>query len=191
MGCGPSPGLQLAVGVIGLWMVLRVPTLDRLLSQLFAGIVKRMTDVDITNYANMLRLSSDYGISELFVDAEDWLAVKTLADLDLSHEGLLVLGIVRGDRYFGAPKGNYVAQPGDTLLVYGPVARLAELDDRPSGVEGEHAHRRAVAEQRRVERAEALAQAQRGIDTPNTEGAVQPDAPDDETLLTDATDQDA
>jgi hypothetical protein len=113
---GLRRGVIAAVGVLALTIIMRIPTLDRLLVRLFAGIVKRMTDVDVRDYGNMLRLSGDYGISELLVEPGDWLADMTLAELDLSHEGLLVLGIVRGDNYFGAPKGTYVARPNDTLL---------------------------------------------------------------------------
>jgi hypothetical protein len=167
---GLRRGIIAAIGVLALTFLMRVPTLDRLLVRLFAGIVERVTDVDVRDYGNMLRLSGDYGISELLVEPDDWLADKTLAELDLSHEGLLVLGIVRGDNYFGAPKGTYVARPDDTLLVYGPVNRLAELDDREQGAMGEVAHRNAVAAQREIEQREQVAQAEGGR-TPNVQGA--------------------
>ncbi len=169
-GGGFRKGLLLVIGLFVFWMVLRIPTLDRILSQWFAGLIKRATDVDVRNYGNMLRLSGDYGISELLIEPGDWLADKTLAELDLSHEGLLVLGIVRGDNYFGAPKGTYVARPDDTLLVYGPVNRLAELDEREQGAMGDMAHRNAVAAQRDIERRERVAQADEDGSRPNVEG---------------------
>jgi hypothetical protein len=168
---GLRRGLLLALGVIGLTFVMRIPTLDRLLVRLFSGILKRFTDVDVRDYGNMLRLSGDYGISELLVEIDDWLADRTLAELDLSHEGLLVLGIVRGDHYYGAPKGTYRARSGDTLLVYGPVERLAELDERRSGTAGEQAHRDAITAQREIERLERVAQATETGSTPNLTGA--------------------
>lgn len=175
-GSGFRRGLLLAIGLFAFWLVLRIPTLDRLLAQAFAGVIRRVTDVDVRNYANMLRLSSDYGISELLVEDDDWMADRSLQDLDLSHEGLLVLGIVRGDHYFGAPKGTYKARAGDTLLVYGPVDRLAELDERKAGTDGEVAHRDAVEAQRRRESQERMAEAVATGDTPNLEGAdAEPD----------------
>lgn len=170
-GSGFRRGMLLAVGLFGFWLVLRIPTLDRLLARAFAGLIKRVADVDIRNYANMLRLSSDFGISELLVEADDWMADRSLQDLDLSHEGLLVLGIVRGDHYFGAPKGTYRARPGDTLLVYGPVERLAELDERKAGTEGEAAHRDAVAAQQQREQRERIVEAVETGHSPNLEGA--------------------
>lgn len=177
-GSGLTRGMQILVGVFILWVILRIPTLDRVLARMFAGIVKRVTDVDIRDYGNMLRLSGDYGISELLVEPDDWMADRTLAQLDLSHEGLLVLGIVRGDHYFGAPKGSYTVRTGDTLLVYGPVRRLAELDERRSGTEGERAHRDAIVAQREIERVERAAQATETGDSPNLQGAEDADATD-------------
>lgn len=179
-GGGFRRGTLLAVGLFAFWLILRIPTLDRLLSQAFAGLIKRVTDVDVRNYANMLRLSGDYGISELLVEADDWMADRALQDLDLSHEGLLVLGIVRGDHYFGAPKGTYRARPGDTLLVYGPVQRLAELDERKAGTEGEAAHRDAVADQQQIEQRERIVQAVETGESPNLEGAEDAATSEDE-----------
>lgn len=171
---GLRRGMIAAVGVLALTFIMRIPTLDRMLVRLFAGIIKRMTHVDVRDYGNMLRLSGDYGISELLVEPGDWLADKALSELDLSHEGLLVLGIVRGDNYFGAPKGTYVARPDDTLLVYGPVNRLAELDEREQGAMGEVAHRNAVAAQREIEQRERVAQAD-ARSTPNLQGIEEAD----------------
>lgn len=164
---GFERGLMLVAGLFVFWLVLRLPTLDRLLARAFAGVIKQVADVDVRNYANMLRLSSDYGISELLIEPDDWMADRTLMDLDLSHEGLLVLGIVRGDHYYGAPKGTYAARPGDTLLIYGPVSRLAELDDRQRGEAGDAAHEQAIVAQREIERRERVAQAEEDASTPN------------------------
>lgn len=170
-GVGFRRGVVIVVGVLVMSLVLRAPAMDRFLSLVFAGLIRRMTDIDIRDYGHMLGLSGDYGISELLVEPVDWLADKTLAELDLSHEGLLVLGIVRGDNYYGAPKGTYQVHPGDTLLVYGPVERLAELDARVEGAAGAHAHREAVARQREIERRERAAQATETAHTPNLQGA--------------------
>jgi K+/H+ antiporter YhaU regulatory subunit KhtT len=175
-GAGFERGLMIIGGVFVLWLILRIPTLDRVLARVFAGIVKRVTDVDVRDYGHMLRLSGDYGISELLVETDDWMTEKTLAELDLSHEGLLVLGIIRGDHYFGAPKGSYLVRTGDTLMVYGPVERLAELDDRRRGETGEAAHRDAIEAQREIERREQIAQATEMGNTPNLQGAEPPAA---------------
>ena len=140
--------LGLTVGLIAL----RTHAFDRIVSRLFAGMVKRVTDVDLRDYAGMLRLSGDYGVDEVYIEDEDWLADKTLAELDLSHEGILVLGIVRKEHtYLGAPKGTTSVHPGDTLILYGRGKLLAELDERRADYTGERAHKAAVVEQRMIE----------------------------------------
>lgn len=161
---GLRRGLLLALGILALTFIMRIPTLDRLLLRMFAGVIKRMADVDLRNYAHVLRLSGDYGISEVLVEKDDWLADKRLAELDLSHEGLLVLGIVRGDDYLGAPKGTSRARVGDVLLIYGRGDRLAELDARRAGYAGERAHEQAITQQREAERLQRIAEQADGED---------------------------
>ena len=81
-----------------------------------------------------MHLSGDYGVSELYVEQGDWLADTALADLDLPHEGVLVLGIVRADgTYLGAPTGRSMAHPGDTVILYGRVSVLTGLDEHCVG----------------------------------------------------------
>jgi len=58
-GSGFRKGLLLVVGLFGFWFVLRIPTLDRMLANAFAGVIRRMTEVDVRDYGNMLQLSGD------------------------------------------------------------------------------------------------------------------------------------
>jgi uncharacterized protein with PhoU and TrkA domain len=99
----------------------------------------------------VLHLSGDYGIIELEVEPQDWLAKKSLRSLDLSQEGVLVLGIQRQNgRYVGAPKGETIVNPGDTLILYGRSPVLDNLDRRTDDSSGRWEHYRQVAEQQRV-----------------------------------------
>jgi hypothetical protein len=142
-------------GLVVLLLVAKSPWVDRKMAGLIAAAVRRLTDLDVRDYAGMLRLKGDYAVSELYVEPDDWIADTELAALDLPHEGVLVLGIVRADgRYLGAPTGRSMAHAGDTLIVYGRVPVLADIDRRHAGQEGEVAHRQAVAEQRRHEEPE-------------------------------------
>ena len=157
IGDGFQRAVTLLVGLVVGLVILRLRALDRILTRLFAGLVERVTEVDLRDYAGLLRLSGDYGVDEVFVEDDDWLADRTLAELDLSHEGILVLGIVRADHsYIGAPKGDTVARPGDTMILYGRGRLLAELDERRAGYAGERAHEAAIAEQRLIEERQKL-----------------------------------
>ena len=99
----------------------------------------------------MLHLKGDYQVSELKVDKEDWLANKSLSDLCLRDEGLVVLGIQRPDgRYLGAPNGQTCINPQDLLILYGRANNLSELDSRQANRQGDAAHQNAMAKQKQV-----------------------------------------
>jgi hypothetical protein len=68
---------------------------------------------------------------------------------------VLVLGISRKDgRFLGAPKGDAVVEPSDTLTLYGKVGDIANLDRRRKGLGGNLQHAEAVARRRSQEQAE-------------------------------------
>lgn len=154
-GAGLTRAVWLLGGLIVLLLLARSPWVDRKLGRIIGAALRRFTDLDVRDYAGMLRLSGDYAVSELYVQPDDWIADKPLAELDLPHEGVLVLGIVGSNgRYLGAPTGKSAAQAGDTLIVYGRLGVLADIDERHAGHEGERAHAKAVAEQRDMEQQE-------------------------------------
>lgn len=155
---GSDTLLRLGVLIAGLVLVLaaaRSDRVDRWLTQLIARMLRRYTDLDTRDYARLLKLSGDYAITELTVQEGDWIADRALKDLELTEEGIIILGIQRVDgSYVGAPRGSSPVRAGDTLVVYGRGRRLAELDIRRVGWQGEEAHARAIQEQRFVETVE-------------------------------------
>jgi len=141
----------LAAGLVALVLASRSRWVNRHLTSLLAAAVRRTTQLDVRDYAGMLRLAGDYEVAELLVEAGDWLAGQTLAKADLPHEGILVLGIVRATgEYVGAPTGSTELRAGDTLLLYGRDAVVRGLDERHAGGEGDRAHLDAIADHRRV-----------------------------------------
>jgi TrkA-C domain len=143
--------LRLAVLAGGLAVILvisRSPTVDRWLSRVIARGLTRWTQFDARDYDRLLHLADDFAVGELAIRPEDWLAGRTLAELNLRDEGVAVLGIQHPDgSYVGSPISTTRIDPYDTLVAYGRAARLSELDQRPKGSRGDDAHRRAVAEQ--------------------------------------------
>lgn len=76
---------------------------------------------------------------------------RSLAELKLRDERIIVLGIQRGsDTYLRIPKGETVIVSGDVLIAYGHVDRLEALDQRRKGHEGEREHAATKAAQREV-----------------------------------------
>ena len=141
-------------GLLALWLFARSAVVDRWMARVISGALKRYTEIDVRDYAGLLHLAGEYAVMELQVHEDSWLAQRTLAELGLPEEGVLVLGVVRQDgTYFGAPRGGTRLAPGDTVLLYGRSPILADLDRRPA--DGQAAHSTAVAEQRRVAREEA------------------------------------
>jgi hypothetical protein len=148
-------GVVLLLGLVVFLVVLRSRPVDRALSRIIDAALRRWTDLDVRDYAELLELEGDYGVMELAVEDEDWLAGRKLSEAELRDEGVVVLGIRRrGGRYVGAPDGATVIEPGDSLLVYARTQRLCELDERHRGARGDRAHADAVAEQAAIERAE-------------------------------------
>jgi hypothetical protein len=145
----------LILGVALLWAVAENRRVDILLRRVIRRLLKKYTGLDTRDYASLFHIGGDYGVSELTVEEDDWLAGRTLADLRLSEEGALVLAIVEPDgTYRGAPRGTTRLEPGEQLLVYGRAEALRTLDERKAGLEGEADARRARREQLIAEREE-------------------------------------
>ncbi|BAD85764.1 hypothetical membrane protein, conserved, containing TrkA-C domain [Thermococcus kodakarensis KOD1] len=118
---------------------------------------KRFPELKVYDYNQLLGLSRGYSISRIQVKRNSWLANKTLRELELDKEGVLVLGIFRktpeGEKYLGAPRGDTQVLPGDILICYGPEEALLNLSKRVRGIKGDKEHEEAVkkAELKRME----------------------------------------
>ncbi|MEM7311540.1 MAG: TrkA C-terminal domain-containing protein [Planctomycetota bacterium] len=141
--------IALIGGILVLWYFAHSKWVDRQLSTIIRWALKRFSRLDVNDYVGLLHLGSDYSVVEMYVDEGNWMADKSLMELRLSDEGVLVLGIEKlAGSYAGAPKGKTRLGVGDTLLVYGPHQLIEELDKRRADFSGYQAHRRAVQKQR-------------------------------------------
>jgi len=146
--------LLLAGALAALFVLAHSRIIDRWMSTAIEWALKRWTRLEVRDYASLLHLTDDYVVSEMLVDNHDWLHDRTLRELALSHEGVLVLGIDRlGGEFIGAPRGSTRLLAGDSLLLYGRSRDIADLDARPPGAIGNRAHVDAVG--RRFERERA------------------------------------
>lgn len=146
-------------GIALIYGLARSRLFDRWMSRAIERMLKRFTTLDVRDYARLLRITGEWNVAELLVGEDNWLAHRRLEELDLPHEGILVLGIVRKNgHYVGAPKGSAPLVPGDTVVVYGRDDTIADLDARQTGPRGEAArsasrseYEQEVAEQQREE----------------------------------------
>lgn len=131
-----------------LFLISRSASVDRVLSRVIEKIL-RARGMDVRDYASLMRLSGDYAVGEVYVEEQDWVAGKTLDELELREEGIQVLGIERasGD-YVGVPEGAERVDPGDTLILYAREAQLEDLDERDPK-RGPAAHEAAKNERER------------------------------------------
>ena len=139
--------LSLIAGLVILTLAANNRYIERHLNRAIAWGLKRWSNLQLRDYIAILQLQGGYAVSELLVESNDWLAEKTLMELKLPQEGILVLGIKRAEGVFlGTPTGEMDIHAGDTLVLYGPVERIEELDQRRSGRRGDAAHREAIEE---------------------------------------------
>jgi hypothetical protein len=137
--------LLLVAGVTALLLIARSRHVDRLIARLTARAM-RARGLDVRDYAGLLQLEEGYRVGELEVEPGDWVAGRSLGELRLRDEGVVVLGIRR-------PTGSYLAvpgketriEPGDTLVLYGHEDRLVEPDRRGRGSGGDLAHSEAAS----------------------------------------------
>jgi hypothetical protein len=150
----------LAAGVIGLGLVAASAPVDRLLTRVIRRALQRWTDLDVRDFSGLLELEGGYTVAELVVEPHDWIAGRTLGELTLRDEGVVVLGIRRPrGPYVGTPDGHATVHAGDVLTLYGREERVVELDRRAHDAEGDRAHANAVAEQRRLDEEEESSEA--------------------------------
>ena len=138
--------------------------MDEKLHQFVEWALEKYTGLDLHDYTALLHLAKGYSILEVEVQQGHWLGGHTLAELELSKEGVLVLGIRRqsGD-YVGAPTATTKVNFADTLTLYGKLERLEELNRRKTGVAGLYA-RQAAMDEHEQEREESDSDSQENLD---------------------------
>lgn len=129
----------IAVVLLVLLRLARSRPVDRVISRLIDRSLARFTDLDVQDYAGLLRLEDDWLVAELLVQDGDWLCGYSLGELALPEEGVVVLGIQREDgRWVGAPKSTARLHAGDSVTLYGRRPILDRIDGRQRTEEGEH-----------------------------------------------------
>jgi hypothetical protein len=139
------------VGIFAIWWASRTTLIDRAITRLAAVGLSRWTNLEVHDYAALLHVGGEYIVTEMQVEAGSWLADRSLAELALREEGVILLGIERLDgSYLGVPQGDTVLVAGDVVILYSRSEVVLQLDRRRLGAGGDRAHAAAVAEQRQV-----------------------------------------
>ncbi len=148
-------GLWLGSGLLSLYFLSRSQVLDKLLGFLMEKMLKRYTSLRLLDYEHVLGLSKGYTITVVRVRRGSWLEGRTLGELKLQDEGVIVLGIYRrtrsGEIYIGAPREDTKLVAGDRIICYGPEEVLSRLPERLKGPRGDMEHVAAVAKHKVLE----------------------------------------
>lgn len=145
----------LAAGISILWTLAQSNWVDRKLSNVITRFLKKHTRIDANDYANLLHLAGDYRISQIGIDKKHWLCDKTLKEVRLNDEGIIVLGINRVDgTYLGAPVASTYIRENDSLTIYGRGETMNRLEKRTKTRRGDKDHDRMVRQQEKIEQQE-------------------------------------
>ncbi|MEL7337301.1 MAG: hypothetical protein AAFN70_13995, partial [Planctomycetota bacterium] len=100
----PLKILVLAGGILLLWLFSISTTFQNLLNHVIQHTLRRFTDLQVADYAAVLNLENGFAVTEAIISEDEWMEGQSLMQLQLSKEGVLVLGIDRPDAgYIGAP----------------------------------------------------------------------------------------
>lgn len=139
----------LVVGIATLWTAAQSQWVDRHMSRLVRRALMRWTDIDARDYARLFHLGGEYQVVEMRVEENDWLSGRTLKQLRLPDEGVIVLGVQYPDgSYMGVPDGDIRLHAGDVLLLYGRRESFDAIDRREPGIGGALEHQDAVVSQK-------------------------------------------
>ena len=127
-----------------IYLMSKINAVDLLLEKVIRWFLSRWTDLTLVDYDKLLAIDRGYSIANLTVKEKDWMCGKTLNELRLNREGILVLGMRRNNKYFGAPSPDSPILAHDILTCYGTDRRLRNLRARKSGSDGDVEHNEAV-----------------------------------------------
>ncbi len=111
-------GLIVAALAVLLWLA-HNRVVDRALRQVIERVLRRVTDLEVRDYAALLHLRGQWRVAQLPVGEDDWIASRPLGELRLPEEGVAVLGVERAEGiWIGAPREDLQLRVGDVVVLY-------------------------------------------------------------------------
>ena len=131
------------IGAIVVFLVVLIrlaqsEAVNRALSRFIERALRRFTEIDVRDYAGLLHLQEDWIIGEMLIEEDDWFCNRSIDDLHLADEGVMVLGIERsGHRWVGAPSASTKFHANDVVILYGLQETIERIDARERTADGE------------------------------------------------------
>lgn len=106
----------------------RTQWFDQLVNPPIRHILNRKSSLNLRDYTGLLNIDGNYQVADINVDEDDYLANRTLAELDFDDGHIIFLSIRRPDGTFiAAPTGANEIHPKDTVIVYGHEDQLQQI----------------------------------------------------------------
>lgn len=134
-----------ATGLLALFLVARSRLVDRITTYTIQKALAAATSLRLSDYEKLLQLDRGYAVAKVLAAEDGWIAGKTLRQLNLTGEGIVVLNMTRREgTVLGTPTPDAVIHVGDRLLCYGYAGELEALSARSAGEAGDKEHIHAV-----------------------------------------------
>lgn len=164
-------GLMLVTAGV-LLSVWQINSVRELADRLLTVVVARIPHLEVIDFEELLEFDKGYTVAQLHVDRNRWMTGRTLRDLRLADEGVLVLSVTRASgATIGTPEADTTLEVGDRILIYGHQQSLERLRSRTADSRGEEERQESVLVQRERMAAE-LADAERLASEPESTAAA-------------------
>lgn len=125
-----------------LFLLISLGVVRNTLTRLLEYTLTKSGAVELHDYEELLRVDKGYSIAHLLIERDSWMADKTLRELRLTDEGVIVLNIIRGAGVtLATPGAETRLDAGDKLLCYGLEHDLSTLSSRPADYKGQSEHK--------------------------------------------------
>lgn len=112
----------LLIGILILFLLARSRHIYVLMRKIISNALQKWSNLRIFDYEQLLGLSEGYSISRITVRSDSWLVDKSLNELRLDRDSVLILAIYRKinkkETFIGTPAGDTVIKGRDVLICY-------------------------------------------------------------------------
>ena len=144
--------------LVGLGLILTIFTrrwFDDAMKWLLAKPLSHLkSKIRLYDYEKILGLSEGYTIGSFEVPKHHWMVNKTIRDLEMEKEGVIILGVNRDikdkEQYLGIPSQDFKIHNKDKIMVYCSEEKLVNLAKREKGAKGTKKRQEAVKEHKEM-----------------------------------------
>jgi len=148
-------GIILVLGIVFIFIFSRSKIVWKALRKVITAALEKYTSLKVCDYQEVLGLKEGYSVSRVFVDHDSWMVGKSLEQLQLNQEGILVLSvhriIDREDKFIGMPAKDTIIDVDDILYCYGRSDALRNLARRERGYRGDKEHETEIKKEQIIE----------------------------------------